>query len=99
MVIYHSTIMLKPSDHFHGITIINNGSSVTPAPPAAAHLQSSIPSQECPVMQQNAFREGGVQIAELLPKIVSERGEPIVGVIDRLPLILRLRHFLGGVLP
>ena len=59
MVIYHSAIMLKPSDHFHGITIINNGSSVTPAPPAAAHLQSSIPSQECPFMQQNAFRGRG----------------------------------------
>ncbi len=47
-------------------------------------------------MQQNAFREGGVQIAELLPKIVSERGEPIVGVIDRLTADFALAPFPGG---
>ncbi|KAF5410725.1 MAG: hypothetical protein C5S47_05995 [Candidatus Methanogasteraceae archaeon] len=35
-------------------------------------------------MQQNAFRERFVQIAELLPEIVFERCEPIAGVIDHL---------------
>ena len=51
---------------------------------AAALVEGTIGSEECPFMQQNAFRGRGVQIAELLPKIVSERGEPIVGVIDHL---------------
>ncbi|MEA1865606.1 MAG: hypothetical protein U9N46_10550 [Euryarchaeota archaeon] len=36
------------------------------------------------VHARERLRRGGVQIAELLPKIVFERCDPIVGVIDHL---------------